>query len=301
MTVEMKTEERTPHPRKNDPLEQRIRKLIEEQACSTEKGKQMFSKVNSLQVEYFKKALASLGNPDQIHEDTQKLLKDLAEATNSKIVDGKENLAGVPKESPVMVVSNHYGGFKLVMIPQNVLGIDVGQEKIDDVPPFPIYYAGIKPVADELGDELYDAHLELPGPLLKIQEAAGLLVIPENEGIYEETKKRTQELFSKRPNSMLVVFSEAGTSGKRNMGGPYDLDNLHGGAFSIAQELNVPILPVCQYFNPESGFEIGILKPVLFDSVPDNGDITARKEYFNRIANQTRSDMQTWLNSKKTS
>ncbi len=290
---------RNPHARREDPLDQRIKNLIREQAFSTEGGREMFARSRQLLVDYFKSSLSALADPVAIHDITQVLLHELAKATNSRIVDGEENLKDVRKESPFFVISNHYSGYKLMDIEQTELGLDL--EEIDDVVPFPFFYAPIAPVADRLGDLLYDAHLELPGSLGKIQEEAGLLVVPKDDGSFGAIRSRTQKIFSRRSNSMVVIFSEGETSGKRNKGGPYDLVEFHGGSFAIAEELGIQVLPVCQYFNPKSGFEVGILPPLNFVNPPEakveNKD--ARIEYFDNIAQQTREKMQSWLNTRK--
>lgn len=295
----MKTEGRTPHPRKNDPLEQAIRQKITTQAYSTERGRAMFAQVDGIQVDYFKDALNNLTSPNIIHDGTQKVLTDIAKATHSEIVEGKEVLDSLPKESPIMIVANHYGGFKLVMIEQSRLGLSLGTDKIDDIPPFPSYFAAFKPAADALGDNLYDAHLELPGPLLTIQEDAGLLVVPEDNGAFPEIKRRTQGIISAHENSMLVIFPEAGTSGKRNNGGPYDLDAFHGGSFAIAEELGIPIVPMGQFFNPNKGFEIKVFEPVSLKDAPGVDNMEVRRAYFAQVAIETRAKMQAWFDVKK--
>jgi hypothetical protein len=294
----MKNEGRTPHPRKDDLNEQRIREQIENEVYSTELGKKMFGQVYDLQVAYFKSSLGHLEDKNLIHDDTQKTLEAISIATNSQIVEGREVLENLPKHSPVMVVANHYGGFKLTMIEQEKIGLNVGTEKIDDLPPFPLYYAAFKPAANILEDNLYDAHLELPEPLLKIQEAAGLLVVPENNKAFPEIKRRTEEITKIHPNSMLVVFPEAGTSGKRNGGGPYNLDKFHSGSFAIAEELGLPLIPMAQYFNPQKGFEIKLFDRVNLDGAPGADNMDARREFFSKVSAETQNEMQVWLNNK---
>jgi hypothetical protein len=58
------------------------------------------------------------------------------------------------------------------------------------------------------------------------------------------------------------MYPEGGTSGKRNEGTPYDLDNFHSGTLVVAAELGLPILPVTQKLNPESGMELRISEPI---------------------------------------
>lgn len=293
----MRNEGRNPHPRRGDPLENRIRGLIRDQAYSTELGRRVFSETKKLQVAYFKDSLANISNPDVIHEKTQTLLHDLAKATNAHIVEGQDVLETLPKGKPLFTETNHYSGYKLTAIEQAELGVNYPE--IDEIFPFPLFYAPMIPMADALEDYLYDAHLELPGELRRVQEGAGLLVVPEDDGSFIAIKKETGKLISRHPNSLIVIFPEGGTSGKRNNGGPFDMDKFHGGSFAIAESLGISVVPVYQYFNPKSGFEIGILDPVDFTGVPETKDLDARKTYFSELAENTRVKMQHHLNQRQ--
>lgn len=295
----MKNEGRNPHPRRGDPLEERIRSLISSQAYSTEAGRQIFEDARKLQLNYFKNSLLNVSNPNLIHEKTQKLLHDIAKTTGAHIVEGEDILKTLPKGRPIFTETNHYSGYKLTAIRQSELGVNYPE--VDEIFPFPFFYAPIVPVADALGDYLYDAHLELPGELKRIQEGAGLLIVPEDDGSFTGIKKETEKMISRHPNSLIVIFPEGGTSGKRNMGGPYDMDHFHGGSFAIAEALDMPVVPVYQYFNPDSGFEIGILEPVDFSNVPKTGDLNLRKAYFSELAEATRARMQQHLDKRKQS
>lgn len=288
---------RNPHPARNEPLEKRIRGLIQDQAYSTGLGKRMFADSRSLLVPYFRDSLVNLNNPQLIHDRTQELLHQLATVTNAKIVDGEEKIDLLPKKSPIFAAVNHYSGYKLMNIEQSEFGTNLSG--MDDVVPFPFFYSSLSPVADKLGDYLYDAHLEMPGAFGQVQEKAGLLVIPEEQNAFEDIKRKTQEMISRRSNSLIVIFPEGATSGKRNMGGPYDLDRFHGGSFAIAEELGIPVIPVCQYFNPNSGFEIGVLPPVKFDNPPPIENEDARRKYFSFAAENTRQQMQAWLDQRQ--
>lgn len=293
----METQGRNPHPKKDDPLEQRIRGLIRQEVYSTPRGQQMFSQVDVLQRKYFRECLLRLNDTKYIHDTTQDLLRQLSEVTNSRIVEGEDHLAGLKRGSPAFAIVNHFSAYKLITMEDKELGLDFPDDR--EIYPFPIFFSPVYPVAQRLGDNLYDAHLELPGSLARIQEAAGLLVVPKDNGAFGSIRDRTEELIQRRPNSLTVIFPEGGTSGKRNMGGPYDLDRFHGGSFAIAEELGIPVIPVCQYFNPDSGFEIGILPQVKFDNPPLAENKDARKEYFSSVAGNTRQQMQAWLNTRK--
>lgn len=290
MSMENGNGKRPPHPFRNDPLEQRIRGLIRDNVCSTVKGREMFAKVNDLQIDYFRDAIGNIGKPGVTHDRTQELLKELSQVTNSRIVQGAENLDSLPKKSPVFAMVNHFSGYKLVAIEQGTLGVD--SPDIDQIYPFPIFYSSLVPVAEALEDNLYDAHLELPAPLLKVQEEAGLLVVPPGEGQFKTVVERTEDHLKEHPNSLLVLFPEGESSGKRNNGGPYDMVGFHAGSFIIAAKKGIPVVPIAQYFNPNSGFELAIFPSFKLDP---NGD----RAYFEQMAANTRQEMQAWLDTKK--
>lgn len=290
--VEMKDQTRNPHPRRDDPLEQRIRGLIRDQVYSTDLGRRMFNEAGKAQLAYFRDSLAHLADQDLIRDQTQALLKEIARVTNAQIVHGKENLAKVPKGASVFAQVNHFSGYKLAAIDQKDLGLDLPE--IDEIFPYPLFYSSLVPVAEALGDNLYMAQLEYPSPLLEVQKGAGLLLVPLEKGQYDEVLRRTKEHIAKYPNPLIVLFPEGGTSGKRNGGGPYDLEPFHTGSFRIAAELGITVLPVVQYFNPTAGFEVAVFEPISLD--PNGG-----KDYIAGISEKTQQKMQAWLDTKKAS
>lgn len=292
MPVEMKDNIRNPHPRHDDPLEQRIRGLIRDQVYSTALGREMFAKVGQAQLAYFRDGLAHLGDPGLIHDRTQALLREIAKVTNAQIVYGKENLAKVPKGTPIFAEVNHFSAYKLVAIDQKDLGLNLLE--IDEVFPYPLFYSSLVPVAESLGDDLYMAQLEYPSPLLEVQQGAGLLLVPLERGEFETVLQRSRDHIGKYPHSVTVLFPEGGTSGKRNNGGPYDTIEFHSGSFAIAAKLGIPVFPVAQYFNPDRGFEVAVFGPVKLDP---NGS----RDYFNEMASNARQEMQAWLDTKKAS
>jgi len=294
--------DRPSHPRADDPAEIRITTEIDNAVRSTELGRNMFGEVDRLQRAYFQQALV-LEDPQAVHDLTQQLLENLSLATNSHIIDGEEHLATLEKRTPVLAVVNHFSAYKLTLIPYRDLGLDPNG-KSRQIEPFPIFYAPVMPVAKALGDKLYDGHMEVDNPQIKrIQEAAGTIIVPDPAKLPRdpETQKpvptfpivleRTKEHFAEHPDTLLVSFSEGETSGKRNGGGPYHLAEFKTGAFVSAAAVAAPVLPVCMYFNPNSGFEIGILEP--FYPEPDK-----EREYYQQLAEDTRQKMQAWLDQK---
>jgi hypothetical protein len=270
-------EERKLHPSQNDPLEQRIRKLIREHVYSSNLGRESFTQVNNLQIDYFQTSLSQLDDPTKIYQSTQKLVQEIAKTTRSHIVEGEEILERVPKRKPVFVAVNHFSGYKLISIPPQKVGLtetemaETGKGTTEEIYPFPVFYAPLSPVAKQLECDLIDAHLEMPGKHLRqLQEAAGLLVVPAERGQFQLIEQRTKDLFIKRPNSLMVLFPEGETSGKRNNGGPFDTVGFHSGLWRIAtdlakEDLIIPIITAYQYWSPNFGFEIGIVDVTIPD------------------------------------
>lgn len=297
-------ETRTPHADIHDPLEIRIRRIIRELVESNPFGVNAMTTARELQKAYFIKSLSNLGHPEEIYKDTQELLKTIASLTNSKIVEGMEILDKLPIEKPVFVVLNHFGINKLTTLPPKEVGLEQNEvetasgKSIEEIYPFPMYYAAIQPVADRLAVDLSEAHLKLPGQkLTALQGAAGLIVIPEETGQFDVIKQRTLHVVTAHPNVAMVIFPEGKTSGKSNQGGPFDtIKDFRSGVWAIATELAkdgliVPVLTAYQYWNQDNGFEIGVVN---IDNLQPNTTHDEQKE----LARLSRQKMQQALDLK---
>ena len=276
---------------RNDELNVRISGLIRDHVFSGSVGEKMMRASKDLQVQYYKDCLAHLGEPSFIHDRNQRVLKDLAKVTNSKIVEGEEWINDFPKASPALILLNHFSVYKLTGIEQAELGVHYA--KIDVIPPPPIFSSSVFPVAEKLQDNLYDAHLQLPGALGQIQEEGGFISVP--PGAVDQfglVLQETKDFIASHKNSLIVSYPEGGTSGRTNNGGPFDMLDFRKGSFAIASQLDLPILPIAQYFNPDSGFEIGIFKPMVLEK-------NKPREYYKEVADNTRNQMQTWLDKRK--
>lgn len=288
-------ETRTPHADIHDPLEIRIRRIIRELVESNPFGVNAMTTARELQKAYFIKSLSNLDHPEEIYKDTQELLKTIASLTNSRIVEGMEILDKLPIEKPVFVVLNHFGINKLTTLPPKEVGLEQNEvettsgKSVEEIYPFPMYYAAMQPVAEKLGVDLSEAHLKLPGQkLTALQEAAGLIVIPEEKGQFDVIKQRTLNLINAHPNVVMVIFPEGETSGKRTEAGPFDTVPFHKGVWGIATELakdglNIPVLTAYQYWNLENGFEIGIVNVDMPKSDTTKGEQEALAENSRRI------------------
>lgn len=291
-------ETRTPHADIRDPLEIRIRGIIRDLVESDPFGAGAMAIIRKLQKSYFVWSLHNLDKPEKIYHNTQVLLGAISLATHSKITEGMELLDQLPSGKPVFVVLNHFGINKLTTLQPQELGLQPDEVKTingviaEEIYPFPMYYAAMHPIAEKLGVDLSEAHLKLPGQkLTALQKAAGLIVIPEETGQFDVIKQRTFDVINARPNTAMVIFPEGKTSGKSNQGGPFDtIEHFHSGVWGIATELakdglTVPVLTAYQYWNPESGFKVGVVN---IDTPRPNTTKDEQKE----LARNSRQKMQ---------
>lgn len=278
-------------PSSKDSDEVRITKLLESELLRSDWARTFFKEAKDRQIEFIKNALGKTDKPDEVYKLNQELLRELSLSGRTRIESGSENLEGIT--APVMIVTNHLGDYKLAAIKPEELKLDIG---IDQVHPFSMYYSPYYPIAEKIGAQISAAHVELPEPLYQIEKACALITIVAKKegGTTEKLEFDTRDLFNRLPNSLLVVFPEGGTSGKRNGKGPYDLEEFKAGAFVIAGHLGIPILPVAKYFNPEKGYELAVFPSIKLDRSDD-------RSYYKKFATETQEKMQVWLNSKKTS
>lgn len=277
--------------RKEDPREVVITDKIRAYVSETEWSRSAFARTNTLLLSYMKDAIAHASDHQRVHDATQEVLREAAKLLNTKIVEGEELLATIPKGSPVLVATNHFGGYKLWGIdPKKDLGVDI--EGYNYMAPFPGYFAPLKPVADAIGDTLYYSSNEFPGVLGTIHENAGFIHLPPvmEGGRTEYLAEQTREKITQHPHSAFVIFPEGTTSGKPSGGGPFDLNQFKTGAYVIAAQLGIRIVPVAQFFDPEHGFQLKVFEPF----VPTTTDRAGYEAY----AKRDQDSMQQWFDKK---
>lgn len=244
-------------PQIDDPKEIAIITKLQDEVLSTQIAKKTFKKLHSFQQDFFTNAFENLDKPDHIMDEYIKLLEKLNNESSTQIVYGKEELTQLKKIN-IIIVTNHLGAIKLIPISNKDRTLDVNMDKFE---PFPLRHAPLKKITDELGATLVETAVKLPRKLLDIQKACGVITVATlGVGKTETLIQDTQKKFLDSPTA-IVMYPEGGTSGKRSEGGPYNLDPFHSGAFVVAQRTGVPIVPICQYFDPESGYKLSILEP----------------------------------------
>jgi len=97
--------------------------------------------------------------------------------------------------------------------------------------------------------------------------------------------EKVETTLNKNPGAIVVMYPEGGTSGKSNMGSPYDLlDDFQSGAFFVTAALDLPILPACIYLNADEGLELHILEPLSVNGLDE--------KKIKEVAQETKSRMQ---------
>ena len=260
--------------RTDTPQDERIRDKLN-RVLSTEWSRVAIDDLRGELTDFF---TFSLSNPDNTKEITARhagLVPRLAEISRSHISSGEENLQKVRQDKAVLVLTNHFGIGILTIIDNKDGKFPV---LLPEFAGFPVRLASVSVIARRLNAPLYETAVELPPPLSGVQKTCGTIIVPaEGEGRTQKLIDDVSAIVDKQPGAVIIMYPEGGTSGKRNEGGPYDLDTFHKGAFACAAQTGLPILPVCQYFNPETGFELHILEPIRLGE-EDLGNLDQIKE-----------------------
>jgi hypothetical protein len=275
----------------SDPKELAIREKIAAQVLQEDWVRSSFSEIRLRQIDYLKDMVAHAGNIEYVHATTQEFLKEIAERTRANIVEGIELLAAIPQGSPVLIATNHFGAYKLCGVsPKDDIGVAIpGYESMY---PYPMYFAPLSPVAEALGDNLYYASNDFPGVFGQIHSDAGFIHVPAlAESKTAALVDQAGAAIAKHRNAAIVNYPEGTTSGKPTGLGPYDLNPFKTGAYVIASQLNIHIVPVAQYFSPHKGFELKVFEPF----IPGKTDRSGYEAY----AQKNHTEMQVWLDSRK--
>lgn len=263
-----------------------IRKKIKDSTLSSFSSK-VFSDMKIELERFLFVSLQNLNDRSAILSKYSNLISRLTKISNSKVVKGLENLKSIDVKSPIVIVSNHFGIIPLTLI-------DNSDQRfpwpLKEIGAFPVRLASLNVLSGLSEMRLFEVATELPEPIASIQRATPLILIPRNiDNKSQLLVDKSKKVINENENVGIIIYPEGGISGKLNHGGPYDLDKFHTGAFVLAKELNLQILPVCQYFNPKSGFELDILKPL------DNNYLNSAN--LNIISNNVQILMQKSLNN----
>ena len=273
-----------------------IRKLLQDTLTPDDQSKQTFRDFKKILIDYFTNSTQNIDDPKYIHDKTQSLIEKISTRGNTTIVSGTEFITDNLISRPVFIATNHLCLYKLAIInPNSDLGVD--DAGVEEMYSLPLFHASNYPVAQLLRDSLYIAAYEFPGTIGKIQKAAGGVIIKLKEELemsngqtgVETLISESRKFFAQHPNAALSILPEGKTSGKSNGISPYDLEEFRTGAFVVAAQLEVPIIPVTQKFI-NNKFEVKILKPIYLNN-------RTTKNEFADVAASTREEMQSHLNN----
>lgn len=292
----MKTEEmERKTPRRDDPQDIAYVEKLTRCVLKEEWAKDAFATIRQLQIEYLRETLARSEDAAFVYERTQAVLKEIAGLLRAEIAEGAEHLEQIQKESPALLMTNHFSAYKLTGFnPEKELGVTIPNYDFD---PSPMFIAGFAPVAKSLRDNLSLATDDFCGVFGKIHREAGFVHIPPKEALTTGRTayllEQTRKAFMRRPNTVLVNFPEGQTSGKHTGLGPYDLDPFKTGGYVIAAQLHTRMVPVAQYFDPHEGLQLKVFPSY----IPGGADKTA----IQALADQDQRQMQKWLNERQNS
>lgn len=284
-------------PKGDDPKDIRIRNLIEDAVLREPWAKQAFANIHDAQISFMREAVGHVDNPAYVGAATQEVLHGISTELRSTIVEGQEHLDSLPTGSPVLIMANHFGGYKLDGInPQTDLGPGVPKyEGYNFMYPYPLYIAGMTPVAEAVGNSLSYTSDDFPGVYGQVHTAAGFIHVPPAalvaSGRTEALVTQARGALNARPNTAIVNFPEGGTSGKYNEAGPYDLLVFKTGGLVVASQLDIPVVPVAQFFNPHQGMQLKVFEPF--------HPGTASREEYQVMVDTMRDEMQEWLTAQE--
>lgn len=287
--------EKKPHG--DDPKDIRIRQIIEDRFLQEPWAREAVDHIRGEQIDYLKDVVAHVEDAAYVDAKTQETVANIADELHATIEEGGEHLAGLERGQPVMIMTNHLGIYKLTGInPQtDINGSAESYDGYDFMYPYPLYFAGVNPVAEQLGDSLSYTSDDFPGVYGQVHTEAGFIHVPPASlvqgGRTEALKAQTAEVFQRKPATALVNFPEGGTSGKYNEAGPYDLLDFKTGGYVIAAELGIPIVHVAQYFDPHEGMRLKVFEPMQLQPTDREG--------YQAVASRAQADMQAWLSAKE--
>lgn len=267
--------------RTDTPEDQRITKLVFD-LLKTPWSREMASSIQERMVSFFDFAFANIRTPEKVRSFFERTLEECAQISKVHIASGEKYLAEIKNKKGLIVVANHFGLYKATMVPNENGKYPVA---IDRISPFPVRLIAMKHLSDKLNVNLFETAIELPTGLLEIQEVCNGITIPnEGTGRTQMLTEKVEKALDKNPGTVVVMYPEGGTSGKSNVGRPYDLDNFERGTFFVARDLDLPILPACVYLNAEEGLELHLLEPLSVNGLDDEG--------ISEVAQKTKSRMQ---------
>ena len=277
-------------PRLDDPREVEITRKLREHFLKEQWAQEAFAQLRKVQIEYMREVIDKKDDPAFIYKRTQQVLTEVARLLKAEIVEGGEFLDEIPKGESVLVAFNHLGTYKLTPVKlKEELDIDI--PGFDVMYPSPLFFGGLKPVSDRIGDDLVYVSDDFPGDLGDIHRASGFIHVPpqtaQPTGRTSYLIDQTAAAFKKRPNTAMVNFPEGKTTGKYSGKGVYDLEPFFTGGYVVAANLGIRLPPVAQCWDEHEGLKLKVFPSYKLDATD--------KEAIKAHADLDQRNMQAWF------
>lgn len=245
----------------NNPSE-RLLTILHNTLASTPWAQEMFAQASVLQKDFFRYAArpdVGRSEADHAYDET---LGQLSGMTRVQVKEGEEYARRLKDAPAIIVATNHLGIGGVGYVDNSDGTFDYPRDKIEG---FPLgMLPGFLISKWYTGGLQTDIRGEDRGDLISIRKKLSGIVIPNsaNSGRTEKVISEINQMRGPDKRHVFLLFPEGRPSGWANNGGPYDLDTFRAGTFVIACKTGLPILPICQYFDPQRGLDLFVLPPI---------------------------------------
>lgn len=241
--------------------EVRIRDALHANLASTPWAREMFACASETQKDFFRYAADPQTDSIQANSAYEALLHQLSAMMNVQVRQGQEHISALQDTPSIIVASNHLGIGGVGAVDNYDGSFDFPKVEIEAFP------LGMMPgfsVAQLHQAQQVDIRKEEKGDIGAIHRKLNGICIsgPQGQGSLTSLIDEINGVRKANKRNVFLLFPEGRTSGWANNGGPYDLDAFRAGTFVISCKTGMPILPVCQYFDPKRGLDLLVLPPV---------------------------------------
>lgn len=253
----------------------------------SEDGYKKLSVIKNIQLSFL---TTSLGSGGSIKNDFQKCIGNIFELSVMNI--RAEKLEDYP--NGLIVISNHLGLNKLTKIRPADISARLPNKSILEIPrlenddPFILLLA---PVTEYLARQFDTINVyEVIYVFMRLEHSYDIILQSLNAVTIERNKpnqygllkkaleNKTKEAKKHNKKPLIVIFPEGGTSGKNNCAGPYTLIDFKKGYKLLANDLNLPVLPVAVKFDENINFNV-----IAGHALPTNSSLIQDKNYLQSL------------------
>jgi hypothetical protein len=250
------------------PSEERAQRAITLELSQTV-GRRAIARLRDLLVEYSNQALCSELSETDLSRLQRDLDLDLVSTLGTRFFV-ERGIVELPGEACI-VVTNHLGLGKAVKFDRAALACRATVEPFEDShvfpndEPFMLRSAAVRVALEKaLGERpVFAVQIQYPALGMRIQRGYGSILLGSNgRGSVSALAQVARTLLETVPQLIISITPEGGTSGKRTP--PWDphlLEPFHTGAFVVADQLGLPIVPVVQVVGAEVGHRVVVMAP----------------------------------------